>query len=240
MLKVDLHIHTVASQHAFNTILEYINHAKELKMEVIGISDHGPDIDTTLTDETYFRSMDRIPERINGIRVLRGVEANIVNFEGDIDLSEKAIKKLDYVMANFHRGTSYKDGGKEKNTQAIINTIQSGKIDIITHPHFMEIGETDRIRIYEEACKNNVLLELNLSHLLPRKIKEETANYYKEIVDVVRKYKQKIIIGSDAHVIWELGDETNLKKIKKEIGLTDDMIINNYPKELFKILEINE
>jgi putative hydrolase len=41
MLKIDLHIHTIASGHAQNTILEFINQAKDLKMEVIGISDYG-------------------------------------------------------------------------------------------------------------------------------------------------------------------------------------------------------
>ena len=42
MMKVDLHIHTVASGHAHNTILEYLTMAKKLEMSVIGISDHGP------------------------------------------------------------------------------------------------------------------------------------------------------------------------------------------------------
>jgi predicted metal-dependent phosphoesterase TrpH len=35
MLKVDLHIHTVASGHAYNTILEYANGAKELKWKLL-------------------------------------------------------------------------------------------------------------------------------------------------------------------------------------------------------------
>ena len=47
-------------------------------------------------------------------------------------------------------------------------------------------------------------------------------------------------VNTDAHNIWELADDRPLKKIKKKIGLTDKMIINNYPKELLKQLNINE
>lgn len=92
MLNIDLHLHTIASRHAYSTILEYINQAKKLKMKVIGISDHGPDTCSTLTDDIYFRTMDRIPSYVEGIRILKGAEANIINLNGDIDLSDKAFK----------------------------------------------------------------------------------------------------------------------------------------------------
>ncbi len=238
MLKIDLHLHTIASLHAYSTIYEYIIQAKKLKMKMIGISDHGPDVDSTLTDDIYFRTLDRIPDFIEGIRVLKGAEANIINSKGEIDLSEKALKKLDYVMANFHGVTNYKDGGKIRNTRAVINTIKSGKINIISHPEHMEIGDVDKQKVYETACENNVLLEINLSHIRPKKFTEQTVVDYKKIVDVAKKYKQKVIVGSDAHNIWEMANDSNLKKIQKEIGLTENMIINNYPKELFKILRI--
>ncbi|TAK94848.1 PHP domain-containing protein [Patescibacteria group bacterium] len=240
MLKIDLHIHTIASRHAFNTILEYVNQAKKLKMKVIGISDHGPDNHTTLTDDIYFRCLDRIPKYIEGIRVLKGAEANIINVEGDTDISERARKKLDYVLANLHTCLSYKDQGRVKNTQAVLNTIKSGKVNIISHPQSFDIGDVDRTKIYEAACEYGVLLEINLSHLLPRGFKKETLDDYREIIDVARKHKHKVIVNSDAHSIWELADDQYLKKYKKEIGLTDNMIINNYPKELFKLLKIDE
>jgi putative hydrolase len=240
MLKIDLHLHTITSLHAYNTIYEYILHAKKLKMKVIGIADHGPDLDTTLTDDIYFRLLKKIPKYVEGIRVLKGVEANIINSKGELDISEKAIKNLDYITANLHKGTSYKDGGKEKNTQTIINAIKSGKINIISHPEDIKIGDADHARIYEAACKNDVILEINLSHLSPGEFNSDTIEKYKAIVDVAKKYNQKVIVGSDAHCIWEMADDSQLKKIQKQIGLNEKRIINNYPKELFKLLKIDE
>jgi putative hydrolase len=241
MLKIDLHLHTVASRHAYNTIYEYVKHAQKLKMKIIGISDHGPDLDCTLTDDVYFRTMYRIPRFIEGIRVLRGAEASIINTKGEIDISDKAIKKLDYIIAGLHLGSSYKDRGRSKNTSTVINAIKSGKVDIISHPDEIDIlGDIDKIKIYETACKSNVLLELNLSHIMLSKVNDEIISRYKSIVDIAKKYRCKIIIGSDAHCIWEMADDSNLKKIQKQIGLDDKMIINNYPKELFKLLKIDE
>lgn len=243
MLKIDLHLHTIASRHAHNTILEYINQAKKLRMKVIGISDHGPSDESTTADEVYFMVIGRIPKVINGIRVLKGIEANIIDSNGNLDISNDTVNRLDYVLANFHEGSIYKDQGIKKNTDAMIKTVRSGKINIISHPFHTAHFPIDITRVAEEACKNNVLLEIDL-HYIDRHINKGKSLVYlgniKEIVRIVKKNKKKIIVNSDSHNIWELADDRPLKKIQKEIGLTNNLIINNYPRELFRLLKINE
>ncbi|MCK9379162.1 MAG: PHP domain-containing protein [Candidatus Moranbacteria bacterium] len=240
MLKIDLHLHTVASGHAQCTLVEYIEQAKKLKMNVIGISDHGPNNAETLTTEVYFRTLDRIPDVVDGIRVLKGIEANVINEGGDIDVSDKLAERLDFVMASFHENAGYIDQGKEGNTKTLIKLIRSGKIDIITHPFNTKSYDVDMEKISEEACKNNVLLEVNFSYIKGRKLQSFTISNLKIIIDIVRRNGKKVILGSDAHNIWELGDDSSLTSIKEEIGLTDDLIINNYSEELFEFLGIKE
>jgi Histidinol phosphatase and related hydrolases of the PHP family len=240
MLKIDLHIHTIASGHAQNTILEFINQAKKLKMKVIGISDHGPGSKEEHISRGYFQTLDRLPETINGIRVLKGVEANIINENGELDVGENETKHLDYVMANFHDCTGYENQGIEKNTASFIRAIKSGKINIITHPTFTEPFTTDLSALCAAACENNVLLELNLARLNKKKIEPNTIANIKTMIAIAKKYGKKIIIGSDSHNIWELADDSLLIPIKEEIGLTDDLIINNYPQELFQLLKIEK
>jgi len=240
MLKIDLHLHTVASGHAQSTVLEYIEQAKKLHMDVIGISDHGPNNAETLTTEVYFRTLDRIPNIVDGIRVLKGIEANVINESGDIDVSDKLIERLDFVMANIHENAGYLDQGKEGNTETMIRLIRSGKIKIITHPFATKSYDIDVRKVAEEACENNVLLEINLSYIKGRKLQPFTIPNLKIIIDVVRENGKKIILGSDSHNIWELGDDSSLVPIKEEIGLTNDMIINNYPEELFEFLGVEK
>ena len=238
MLKIDLHLHTIASGHAYNTILEYINQAKKLKMKMIGFSDHGPSGKDVFVNEVYFEVLPRIPKIINGIRILKGIEVNILNKKGEIDISDKTIKeKLDYVIAGFHDKTDYKNRNLKNNTEAMINCIRSDKVDIISHPFVTDKFDINIEKVSLAACNHNVLLEINLHYITEKKIKPETLANLKIMIEVVKKCRKKIIIGSDAHNIWEMADDSPLKKIKKEIGLTDKMIINNYPEELLRLLK---
>jgi putative hydrolase len=238
MMKIDLHIHTVASGHAHNTILEYLTMAKKLKMSAIGISEHGPFCPDVMINEAYFRVLERLPRKVDGVLVLRGIEANIIDAKGNLDISDKLIERLDYVMAGLHEIKNVKDRGMKKNTGAVVNAIRSGRIDIITHPFFTKEFSLDIEKISNEACAHNVLLELNISCLQGRKNQKDTLPNLKKMIAIAKKWKKKIIVGSDAHNIWELGEDTPLRKIKNKIGLTDGMIINNNPQKLLDFLEI--
>jgi len=240
MLKIDLHLHTVASGHAHSTVFEYIQQAKKLKMKVIGLSDHGPGSSEALGSEVYFRSLKRIPKIVDGIRVLKGIEANIINAQGEIDISADTVARLDYVMANFHAKTGYESQGEKKNTAAMIKAIQSGRLNIISHPFLNRVFSYDLKKVCEAACESNVLLELNLSGLAKSRNEDYILPNVKIMLDAVWRFKKKVLIGSDAHNIWELGDDSFLRPLKKKLGLSETMIINNYPKELFGVLGIKE
>lgn len=210
-------------------------------MKVIGISDHGPGNDDTLVNELYFRTISRLPKFVDGLRILKGIEANITDLKGSLDISDSTIEnKLDYVMANLHCGSAYKDFGKAKNTQSLINAIRSGKVDIITHPFWMRHFEIDIEKVSEEACLHNVLLEVDTHYIGEHQLKPYMIEALAKMIKITKKHGKKVIVGSDAHNIWEMADDKPLKKIKNKIGLTDKMIINNYPKELLKLLRIDE
>ena len=237
MLKIDLHIHTVLSGDSHSTMSEYIERAKKLKMKVIGISDHGPGINH-VTSHNHFRSLRRIPPVIDGIRVLKGIEANIIDTKGNIDLNDDILKNLDYTLASIHNGTPYKDKGASINTLSYINAIKSGKVKIISHPFQTEV-ETEIEPIAIAACENNVLLEVDLFYLKPKILNEKNKTKLKKMIEIVKIHGKKVIVNTDSHNIWELGDDSVLtKELKKELGLTDDLIINNYPDELEKFLGV--
>jgi putative hydrolase len=241
MLKIDLHLHTIASGHAYNTILEYVDQAKKLKMKMIGFADHGPSLNSVLTNRWYFENQKRIPKIINGIRILKGIEANIINAHGDLDISDKIITEdLDYVIAYFHMPNEYKDLGVSQNTEVLIKTMKNGKVNIISHPFAEKAIRIDIEKISRAACFYNVLLEVNLGYISNSKFTTSAKENLKKMIAIVKKNRQKIIINSDAHSIWEMADDSILKKYNKEIGLDNTMIINNYPKELMKILKVKE
>ncbi len=232
MLKIDFHIHTIHSGHAYGTFYDVIGEAARKKMLAIAITDHGPDLQGG-PNQMHFGSGTRAPKEHEGVRILWGCEANLLDIDGTIDLSEKYLRKLDLLIVGFHRESSYKDLGNENNTQAIIRCFERYRPHIFSHPSRIYC-EYDPEAVIKAAIENDVLLEVNLFSLfkIKRGDSNERFDILKQMVDICRKNKVKVIVNSDSHFIHEIGDDSLLDEFKPKLGLTDDMIINNYPDEL--------
>ncbi|PLW80642.1 phosphatase [Candidatus Woesearchaeota archaeon] len=235
MLKVDLHMHTTISGDAHSTYKEYIDKALENNMEIIGFSEHGYGMPASYLTDYCISNYRRMPKEINGLKIIYGVEANIMDLDGGLDLPDERLAKLDYVIASIHTPKNY-DGTVENNTTAMINAIRSKKMNIISHP-YAPYGLANFEEVYEEACKNDVLLELNISYL-KKEFDYDHISLIKKMIEIVKKHDKKLIVNTDSHNLWELGDDSELEKYKDELGLTNDMIINNYPDELLEFLGV--
>lgn len=86
MYPVDLHMHTVASTHAYSTLSDYIAQAKQKGIKLFAITDHGPDMEDA-PHHWHFINMRIWPRVVDGVGILRGIEANIKNVDGEIDCS---------------------------------------------------------------------------------------------------------------------------------------------------------
>ena len=73
---MDLHTHTVASGHAYNTIWEMAAAAAEKGLPLLGIADHGPAMPGS-ADELYFRNFKMLPREVHGVKLMFGCELNI-------------------------------------------------------------------------------------------------------------------------------------------------------------------
>ena len=162
----DYHTHTVYS-HGKGSIEDNVKVAISKGIKTIGISDHGYKnvaYGVKIDDfEKMREEIDILNEKYkNQIEILLGVECNILDNKGNIDLNDKIYRYFDYVMAGYHFGsipTSLKgvvnmcqnyffksEKAKEYNTEAIVNTIKNNDIFAITHP-----GDKGGIYIEEVA-----------------------------------------------------------------------------------------
>ncbi len=80
MYPVDLHMHTVASTHAYSTLSDYIAQAKQKGIKLFAITDHGPDMEDA-PHHWHFINMRIWPRVVDGVGILRGIEANIKNVD---------------------------------------------------------------------------------------------------------------------------------------------------------------
>ena len=222
-LAADLHVHTVSSGHSYSTLEEYVAQAKRIGLEGFAVTDHGPAMPGG-PHYYHFSNMRMIPREIDGIKVLRGVEANIVNEAGGIDLADQEIEwgQLDIVIVAMHPRVGYESQGEQKNTEVLIRAMQNKKVNIVAHP-----GNVRYPLLVEEtvaaAKENKVLLEINNSSSLSR------PGSYERCLAFAREVKRqgwKVSIGTDSHFSRMLGVFDDAFALVREAGLTEDDIIN--------------
>jgi putative hydrolase len=232
MLQSDLHIHTLMSGHAFCTANECIENAKTKQLKFIAITDHGPLMEHSV-HEGYFEMSKRFPKKHGCLAVLFGCEANIIDTDGTLDISERIQQGLDIVLAGLHERTPYGFHSENDNTKAIVNAILKNRIHIISHP-YRDVFPVNIKEIVSAALSQNVLLEINknviLSAIADDKKNEGKENIKKtaEMVNYLQSAGSGYVINSDAHYIDEIGINTDeLSIMTKYLGLNEKNIYNN-------------
>lgn len=229
---IDLHMHTIASTHAYSTIQEYVQQAKHKGLKLIGITDHGMALGDS-PHRWHFINLRIIPRIVDGIGILRGIEANILNTQGDIDCDDGMYRELDLVLAGFHE-PACESMGIDKNTEAMIATIKNPKVNIISHPgnpHYP-------IHIYEvaEAAKaHQVALEINNSSFISRVGSDDNC---RKIAQAVKDVGGVLSFGSDSHIAYNVGNFQHCLELTKTVNFPTERIINHSPKAVVEFLSL--
>ncbi len=199
-IKGDLHCHSNWDGGA-NSIEEIAKTAKDLGYEYIGITDHTKflRIEHGLNEKQLLQQRKEI-EKLNQkskiknqkFMILQGCEANIMS-DGSIDIDDKVLAQLDYVIAGVHSGFKME---KEKMTERIIRAMKNPNVDIISHPTGRLILRRDEYQIdFEKILKvakeTGTILEINS---YPERLDLKDTN--------IRKAKEagvKMVINTDSH-----------------------------------------
>jgi putative hydrolase len=229
----DFHVHTIFSGHAFSTLQEVITAARERGLEYLAITDHGPARpDGPKLD--YFKNLNRQDtlRQLPDIRVLVGVEANIINTWGDLDMPVKLLNELDIVLAGFHNSTGYGGSSVSENTGALIKAVERNRITVITHvgdprfPYPVDVEES-----VAAAVEHGVLVEINQSAL--HRWRAENVAHYERVLAVLQKYRAPILMSSDSHISYSVGVVSECERFLAEHGV-DPMTTVNYSEEMIR------
>jgi putative hydrolase len=186
------------------------------------MTDHGPKMPGA-AHLWYFGNLKVLPEKIEGVEILKGVEVNIMDEEGNLDLPEGILKKLDIVIASLHDVCFEPSDDIERNTKAIINAIKNPYVDIIGHPG-NPIYPIDIEKVLMAAKEYGKFIEINNSSFVSsRKGSEENCFL---IAKKAKEMGVKIAVGSDAHVSFDVGRFEEALKVIKNAGITEDLVLN--------------
>ena len=236
MYVCDMHTHSIASGHGTSsTIADMAKAAAAKGIQVIGITDHGP---ATMAAGTasYFRSLAHAPRIRAGIRVCYGAEVNIVDFSGNIDLSDEVLDGLDYAIASIHH-PNLKPGSITANTLAYTQAMKHSRVRIIGHPDDTRYP-LDYELLADAAKEYGVVLEVNNSSLSPDGYRGDTRPNYRKMLSACRKRSLPVIMASDSHGPAHIGDFTYALRMLREMDYPEELILNGHPEKIREILGI--
>ncbi|MBZ1356624.1 MAG: DNA polymerase/3'-5' exonuclease PolX [Candidatus Nealsonbacteria bacterium] len=195
-IKGDLHCHSSWTG-GENTIEEMAKRAIELGYLYIGIADHTKflRIENGLDEKQLMeqrKEIDELNNKIKGIKILQGCEANILD-DGSIDITNEALAKLDFVIAGIHSGFKMNE---KKITQRIIKAMENPHVDIISHPTGRILKRRAEYNVnidemIEAAKRTGTILEINS---YPERLDLNDVNIYR-----AKRLGVKMVINTDAH-----------------------------------------
>lgn len=218
----DFHLHTTASDGRCS-INAHAKKADEMGLEEIAITDHGFASTIFHMTEKKFEKQEREISALNcKVCVLHGVEGNLVNTLGDIDIPADIVRRCDVLIVGFHRYIGFKGekrGGydrkwlfengfcgintreklKEINTAAYIKALDKFPIDTLAHLNHRALIDVKKLA--QKAKEVGAYVELNEKHI----------DALEEFADDLNESGVSFIVGTDAHDTRKTG---KIEKIK--------------------------
>ena len=250
ILTADYHTHTVFS-HGKGQIIDNAVAAKEKGLKEVGISDHGfahPAFGLTMKKIPKMRALCDEATSKTGVKVLLGIESNIISTDGDADLKPKLYDSFDIFLAGIHKFVLYKFKslftlflpdlyhtyvGKKNipnsviktNTKTFINVIKKNPVDVITHLNFCCFA--DAVEVAKAAADYGTYIELN----------SKKVHLTDEELFAVGNTGVNFIISSDAHSPDRVGEISLVEEILSRVQIDRERIMNidgRLPKMRFK------
>ncbi len=238
-LTSDYHTHTPYS-HGKNTVLENAKAAKAKNLKEIGITDHGfnhllfglkrknlPDLRAEI-DEA---------ERLTAVKVLLGMESNLISVSGETDLRTSDLKNFDLYLCGIHEVLRFKSFSDMRDvmlknylayklgktpsdkiikttTAAYINAVKNNPIDVITHINYKCYCNLTEVA---KCCADyGTYIEINTKK---RHVSAEELN-------AMAQTGVRFVINSDAHSADRVGDTKIAEEILRDASVPLDRIDN--------------
>jgi DNA polymerase (family 10) len=198
-LRGDLQMHTTASD-GRHSIEEMARAARKIGYEYIAITDHSKAV-TVANGMDEARTLEHMrvirATKVNGIRILAGIEVDILK-DGRLDLADEVLAQLDIVVASIH---SFMSMDRGEITERMLAAIENPYVQIIGHPTGRILLRRDAMaydmeRILDASSRHGVVMECNAA---PDRLDLKDA-----YLRMAKDCGVRVVISTDAHSIKNL------------------------------------
>ncbi len=227
----DLHTHSIASVHAYATVTEMAQEAADTGLYAFALTDHGISMHGT-PHPYYFMNLGAVPRVFKGVRIIKGIEANIVDSNGTLDADESILQNLEFVIASLHMPTYKDEVSVDACTEAYLSMAKNPYVNMIAHsgsPYF----KYDYERVIKEFAHSGKLIEINNASI---KHKPDFVPNCTKIAKLCKEYSCRVSVDTDAHFTTQLGRADEALRLLEEIGFPEELIVNSSVENMNKYM----
>ena len=229
-ISADVHTHTVASTHGYSTINENAAAAKALGMKLLAVTDHGPAMPDA-PHVWHFHNYKILPREICGIKMLYGVEANIIDENGTLDMDEHELSFCEWVIASYHTQCVQFARTPALVAQGYRKVCENLLVDVIGHPTtaMFPFDYEPVLKCFKEAGK---LVEINESSL---KWKQGALENAKTVYALCKKYEIPVVLNTDAHYAGLIGKTPLAAQLLHDLDFPRRLIVNLEAEQIMEL-----
>jgi len=169
--------------------------------------------------ERQWTEVDEVNRRVTGIRVLKGIEVDILP-DGSLDYGDDVLRRFDFVIASVHSHFSMSRAGM---TARLLRAMENPWPTIIGHPTGRlllgrEAYPVDLDAVFGAAASRGIALEINAD---PHRLDLDW-----RVLRLARAAGALISIGADAHSVAGLENVTWGVGVARKAGLGPADILN--------------
>ena len=249
--RCDVHTHTLYSRHAYSTVREDVLAARDAGLELLGVTDHFSDMLFPATDLTHgslrdyqhFINMGVWPRTWEGVRLLRGAEADIRSLDGrlfgqDIEVAcdittrplerpvtlyDRVASGCDYVIASVHYKDFAAGAMPEQTTQMYLGALAQPKVLVLGHTGRAGVPFDVRA-VVGEAARLGKLIEINEHSLEISRSDGRTWTSCRAIAEACAELGCQIAVNTDAHICCSVGRTPHALAMLEEIGFPQELV----------------
>jgi len=225
-IRGELHSHSSSSDGS-DSIERMATAARDFGYEYIGITDHSQSLKIArgvTADDLWkqVRYIDALNSRLQGIRVLKSAEVDILA-DGTLDYPDELLKELDYTVCSIHSRFGL---AKQVQTERILRAMDNRYFNILGHATGRLLlkrpgYELDLDRIIGHAKQSGCFFEINSS---PDRLDLSAEN-----ARLARETGVKIAVSTDAHSTREFATAHHGIDQARRAGLEPASVLNCLP-----------
>lgn len=231
----DLHTHTLASSHAYDPFDAMTQAAARAGYRAIAVTDHGP----SMPDAPHcwhFFNLTALPRVSNGVAVLRGVEANVMDTFGNLDFDAAALADLDWVVASIHSPCVPGLLTEKEATRLWLGVAENPYVDCIGHSE-QQNYRYDYDLVTRAFARGHKAVELNGNSFL---VRQDGISNMRTLLRACMANGCKVALDSDAHSAMQMeGGMARLVRMLEEIDFPQELVVNASCKNLVEELRLH-